>query len=320
MKVERLDEDDPADAGSPAVSQRAAAVDSRGGLTDDLGQPGVAAAFQRYETRDRAAYYEDLRAAVAADRREAASHQAPGEPTAKPVDGGARHEVCWPGSGRLGGSDDPGIQRGNDRQALDTEVDAEVRLGCERIQETEHTVITPAIHEIEAADPGRELVGLDHRLKGDERLKEKVTALLEAQPEMTAGQALASIPDAIRFTFCYAEDRYAAGVRADVDRLNAWGFEMVKLKNTWASDQYKGINAQWREPETGQPFEVQFHTPASFEAKQHSHAAYERIRDPATPDHELDELKHAQRQVCAKVPVPPDTDQIGDYLREKYVG
>jgi hypothetical protein len=210
--------------------------------------------------------------------------------------------------------------RGNDRQALDVAADTEVRLGCERIREAEQTVITPAIHEIEAADPRRELVGLDHRLKGEERLKEKVTALLEAQSEMTAGQALASIPDAIRFTFCYPEDRYAAGVRADVDRLNAWGFEMVKLKNTWASDQYKGINAQWREPGTGQPFEVQFHTPASFDAKQYSHAAYERIRDPATPDDELDELKHAQRQVCAKIPVPPGADQIGDYLREKYVG
>ena len=33
-----------------------------------------------------------------------------------------------------------------------------------------------------------------------------------------------------------------------------------------------------REPETGQRFEVQFHTRASFEAKQLTHAAYERLR------------------------------------------
>ena len=36
----------------------------------------------------------------------------------------------------------------------------------------------------------------------------------------------------------------------------------MKLKNLWAKEQYKGINSQWRRPETGLRFEVQFHTPA----------------------------------------------------------
>ena len=41
------------------------------------------------------------------------------------------------------------------------------------------------------------------------------------------------------------------------------------------SDQYKGINSQWIDPESGQRFEVQFHTRISFEAKQLTHDAYE---------------------------------------------
>ena len=45
--------------------------------------------------------------------------------------------------------------------------------------------------------------------------------------------------------------------------------------------QYKGINSQWIEPDTGQRFEVQFHTGISFEAKQLTHTAYEQLRTQA---------------------------------------
>ena len=86
------------------------------------------------------------------------------------------------------------------------------------------------------------------------------------------------VPDAVRFTLTYSAERYADGVRADVDRLKAEGFELIKLKNLWAGDQYKGINSQWRRPETGLRFEMQFHTLESLEAKELTHKAYERIR------------------------------------------
>ncbi len=44
-------------------------------------------------------------------------------------------------------------------------------------------------------------------------------------------------------------------------------------------DEYRGINSQWRDSQTGHRFEVQFHTVPSFEAKQVTHGAYERLRD-----------------------------------------
>jgi hypothetical protein len=49
-----------------------------------------------------------------------------------------------------------------------------------------------------------------------------------------SGEALFMVPDAVRFAYCYQEEKYAAGVRADLDRL----------KNSWDSDQYKGISNQ----------------------------------------------------------------------------
>ena len=63
------------------------------------------------------------------------------------------------------------------------------------------------------------------------------------------------------------------------------GFTQVERRNTWASEQYKGINTQWLEPRSGVRFEVQFHTQASLEAKELTHQAYERIRTitEATP-------------------------------------
>ncbi len=112
------------------------------------------------------------------------------------------------------------------------------------------------------------------------------------------------MPDAIRYTFQYRESRYTQGVWADIERLKSQGFELRKLKNYWSDEEYKGINSQWIDPETGQRFEVQFHTRISFEAKQLTHDAYERLR--AQPDDELEKLvlKAFQGKVSAEIPVP----------------
>jgi hypothetical protein len=215
----------------------------------------------------------------------------------------------------------PGSWRGDGGRYLAPDANAEVARGCARIREVGETVITPAMRRIEAEDPDRHLAGLEYRLKGEGRLKEKVARTLEEQPGLTTAQALSGIPDAVRFTFCYTHEQYSAGVRADLDRLAARGFELAKpLKNSWSGDQYKGINTQWREPETGQLFEVQFHTRASLEAKQLTHGAYERIRNPQTSESELDDLEDFQRQVCGKIPVPPGAAEVDHHVRKERDG
>ena len=88
-------------------------------------------------------------------------------------------------------------------------------------------------------------------------------------------EAVSLVPDTIRFTFEYPEARYTQGVWADIGRLEEQGFEQNTRKNYWSDDQYKGINSQWIESDSGQRFEVQFHTRISFEAKQLTHDAYE---------------------------------------------
>ena len=87
----------------------------------------------------------------------------------------------------------------------------------------------------------------------------------------------------------------------------------MELRNSWSKDQYKGINSRWRIPESGQLFEVQFHTKASYEAKQETHWAYEKLRSPSTPESEQDELVEYQRRIFSRVEVPPRAEDIPDY-------
>jgi hypothetical protein len=185
--------------------------------------------------------------------------------------------------------------------------------GYSRVQEIERETVTPAMRRIEAEDSDRHLVGLENRLKGKERLTEKVAKAVDEQPQLSYDNAFAVVKDAVRYTFQYRDDNYTAGVLADCDRLENTGFKRVERRNTWESENYKGINSWWRAPESEQLLEVQFHTRASYEAKQETHAAYEKLRHPATPKEEQDRLVEYQRQVNARVPIPPGALDIPNY-------
>ena len=199
---------------------------------------------------------------------------------------------------------------------LSPEQNAEAAKACTDLADEGRRDILPALERVESADPDRRLAGLRHMLKGEDRLKEKIAERLTAKPGRTVQQALNGISDPVRFTFSYSPRRYADGVRSDVERLKAEGFELIKLKNLWSDEQYKGVNSQWRKPETGLRVEVQFHTPESLEAKELTHGAYERIRSSASPA-ERQELETFQRQVNAFLIAPEGTKEIKDYLEKK---
>jgi hypothetical protein len=219
---------------------------------------------------------------------------------------------------------DGGSWRGKGGRALDATRNAEIDLGYARIREVGENVIVPAILRVAAEDPTRTLAGFDRRIKGEDRLKEKVADEMRSTPGIVPSQALAGIADVVRFTFTYEESAYTTGVRKDVERLEVAGFTQVERRNTWSSEQYKGINTRWREPNSGVIFEVQFHTPASLEAKELTHGAYERIRsiddETAESVREATELKKFQRQVNGKVPVPPGAMEYEDYRPERRNG
>src|SRR5580704_13983849 len=231
------------------------------------------------ETRTRQEYYSDLRATVSREES-AATRQATADEhaaTDKWQEKSTESRWIWTEYQRKW----PPAERPSTDRSLDSAENSRVDAECDRIARREEERISPAMRSVESQDPNRHLIGFDDRLKGRDRIKEKVLGTIKdfsRSPE----QAVSLVPDTIRYTFQYREARYTQDVWADIERLKNEGLKLHKIRNSWSDDQdqYKGINSQWIEPDTGQRFEVQFHTSISFEAKQLTHTAYERLRTP----------------------------------------
>jgi hypothetical protein len=201
---------------------------------------------------------------------------------------------------------------------LSPDRDAEATAAIARVREAEPAITADVLTVEQQNTCAARLEGLDHRLKGEPRLKEKVSAQLEAEPNQAARNALQQVPDAIRFTFCLQPDNYAKGYYEIKARLESFGYEMYLSKNSWTNAEYKGINTRWLTPD-GQRFEVQYHTTDSFHAKQSvTHESYERLRNPQTSDGERRELKVFQQEVSRSIPIPDGATDVPDYKEEGF--
>ena len=157
--------------------------------------------------------------------------------------------------------------------------------------------MTDGMQSLEGTVPWRHLVGLEHRLKDEDCVKERIAEDIRVKGR-TVGEAFQTLGDAVRFTFQYPEDRYTEGVLGDLGQLTAQGFTEVQRLNFWTRPgEHKGIVSCWRQPQSGTLLEVQFHTRPSYEAWQLTHPAYERLRHPDTSDAERADLKAFIRQV-----------------------
>ncbi len=308
---------DEADESPDGNADRRDDQDNGGGQAN---RPGNADA----EPRNREEYYADLRTAVSTEesttvQRITAEEKAAAKKWGKQIEESrwiwSEYQRRWPPSERTPAErpdDAPGSWRGEGNRSLKPEANGRVEAACDQIADRERQKISPAMRAIESQDPDRHLIGFEHRLKGRDRIKDKVCRGMRnfgRSPE----QAISRVPDTIRYTFEYREARYTKGVWADIGRLKNEGFELHNLWNAWSKDQYKGINSQWIDPESGQRFEVQFHTRISFEAKQLTHPAYERLRTRQPDKFEQMVLEAFQKKVSADVPVPPGASDIPDY-------
>ena len=201
---------------------------------------------------------------------------------------------------------------------LDPERHAETIAAIGRMRETE----PPISADMRAAEKentcGGWLAGFDRRIKGDDRLKEKVAEQAAAEPDKSSSAILRKIPDAVRYTCCFESDAYVRGYYDIKARLEHAGHEMYQSTNYWADPEYKGINTRWV-TQQGQRFEVQFHTPESFHAKQDvTHEAYERLRGPQITDEERRELEDFQREVSSHVQAPDGAADIPDFKKKGF--
>lgn len=276
------------------------------------------------EPRSRHEHYTDQHEAVSAQksataRQNAAEEQAAAEKWDKSAEESrwmwGEYQRKWPPEERPPidkTADPPGSWRSDGNQFLPAAVNRRVDTECDRVADRERDLLSPALRAAESQDPDRHLIGFDDRRKGRDRIKEKVCDKME-EYGFSPGDAVSSVSDAIRYTFQYSETHYTRGVQTDIERLKDQGFELHKLRNSWSEEEYKGINSQWIEPGSRQRFEVQFHTRPSFEAKQLTHAAYERLRTQQADEFEKMVLKAFQRKVSSEIPIPPGAANIPDY-------
>jgi hypothetical protein len=258
------------------------------------------------EAGDRGEYYTSLQEA------------AWGEAVERFRAGWDEHRKRWPDEEREPvdrSADPPGSWRGDSNRYLDGAANAEVDARYERIADVERNVVSPAMREIESCDSSRTLVGWEYRLKSADRLKDKVAEGVKERGR-TVPDAVMLVPDALRYTFQYDEASYTQGVRGDIAQIKEHGFELVRLKNYWSGGQYKGINSQWMDPDSGQRFEVQFHTRMSFEGKQLTHGVYECLRGERIGAQEEGELETLQGRLVEGVPVPSGADEIEEVRRD----
>jgi hypothetical protein len=227
-----------------------------------------------------------------------------------------RHKERWPQEQRPPvdrSTDEPDSWRGEGDQYLNAEEHLVAEHALERIRPIEEKV-SATVQEVRAEVSDCDLVGLGNRLKGEERFKEKVSDELRGKPHRSIAEITERMPDAIRYTFQLDADRYAAGYWNIRDRLELSGSEHMMTRNSWDSPDYKGVNTRWLSPE-GQVFEVQFHTPESYQAKQLTHTAYERLRTGPAPGAERPGLEAFQQNVSAHIPTPQGALAIPNFRK-----
>lgn len=229
------------------------------------------------------------------------------------------HEEEWPAAQRPSADrshDEPGSWRGDSGRYLNAEENLVSDHALQRIGDVEKKT-TPALLEIKTQVPGADLVGLQHKLKGEDRFKEKVSEESRAKPERSIGEIAERIPDALRYTCQIDTALYVHSYWRARDLLQQRGNELLLSRNSWDDPEYRGVNTRWLSPQ-GQVFEVQFHTPESHEAKELTHKAYERLRSKVTGHDERPLLEAFQREVSAQIPLPPGVNNIPDYRKEGY--
>src|ERR1022692_821581 len=110
--------------------------------------------------------------------------------------------------------------------------------------------LTPAMRRIEDQLEHGELVPETEKyaLKSLDRFQEKLAKLIARFPGDDATDLAARIHDGIRYTFLFESDRYVDGIAETRSMLSTDGHELIELKPSWDSNEYKGVNSRWRAP------------------------------------------------------------------------
>ena len=154
-----------------------------------------------------------------------------------------------------------------------------------------------------------QLRGLSHRLKTQSstvrKLKKIYNKALSKGQDPTPNTL--TISDALRYTMEVDDQppgHYVKTVNTVLKSLEGKGFKVFKVKNSWPrGDNYSGVNVALITPK-GLEWELQFHTPASYQEAKRSHVLYEQLRAEDTPLKKRQELFSTMSAPWDSIAVP----------------
>ena len=126
---------------------------------------------------------------------------------------------------------------------------------------------------------GGTLRGLENKFKSKLSLMRKMNDYMDTG--MSLEEAAGRVNDALRYTVEISGEDFVGNVRLIQAQLEAEGWVLYdhKAKNYFGGgDGYDGYNTVMINPATGQRFELQFHTPASYKITKRAHELYEEYR------------------------------------------
>lgn len=165
---------------------------------------------------------------------------------------------------------------------------------------------------------GGELTGLDFRLKTKESLARKVSADMKVMG-LSEKEVMERIYDVVRYTSLFNADSLVEGYRSVVEKLQEKGYNILRVKNTMGNESasYWGINTVVENPK-GYKFELQFHTPQSFQVKQElNHSLYEEQRSSNVSKQRFKELEEQMLSNNRMIKVSTNVSDIKSFDRLK---
>ena len=166
-----------------------------------------------------------------------------------------------------------------------------------------------------------EMIGLEFRLKSRDSLIKKIEARMIERDYKQAHDV--PIRDTLRFTMRFddqPEGHHNQSVAYVISTMENLGHSVIVVKNYWPpGDDYSGVNTILQAP-NGLAWELQFHTPASFELKMSSHEIYEQVRQAGIPVEERRLLFYQVASEWEDVPIPAGILELGSlHLLEQLI-
>jgi len=181
-----------------------------------------------------------------------------------------------------------------------------------RSQEIQNETETSRLVNELAKQFGGNVEGFEFRIKGEDSLARKIAQDM-IKKGISAEEAADDIYDALRYTLSFELEEFVEKATQVQDELMGQGWVQYddKWKNYFtAGDGYDGYNTVMLNPETGQKFELQFHTPETWAHKMKYHDVYKQIRSMPADNPVRADLFRELSLAAAKLTKPPGWENL----------